>query len=519
MPDILDPNLRADVLGSINDRENIERKNESLKRFEVYRERQHEQVLEKLRGEFSSKTVDSMRKITSINIATRIINEQASIYKRAPVRNFGNVNERQKEQLENLYSFAKANVQFKRANRVQKLQDQGCLQVLPANGMIQMRTLHPHHYDVVPMPGDPETAWAYVLSVFNKDEFLNANPAGKTRTNTRTSESAQSDNVNQVIADKDDWKGLSNKRFIWWTAEHSFMTNGKGEILSEQVDNPIGMLPFVDIAGEKDFEFFVRNGNNTVSFALDFALLLSDTSTINRLQGYSQAVIQSDDLPENVLIGPNQVLHLPPNKDGTPSTFQFVTPSPDMGSALNLLELYLRLFLSSRGLDPKTVSGTADTQRFNSGIERLLAMIEKFESSEDDIDLFRSAEDDVFKIMTAWSNVLQGTGLLRPELTLATIPDNAFIDVAYSAPEVIKTSSESEDSVIKRMEAGLLSRVEAIAEIREIDIDEARKVVEEIDTDEGVNQGPPEPTPPQPVVQLPQEQEEPVEDGSQPNGS
>ena len=142
----------------------------------------------------------------------------------------------------------------------------------------------------------------------------------------------------------------------------------------------------------KDFEYWVREVHNVVPFTIDLGVHISDTSDINRLQGYSQSVISSVDQPSVQNLGPHRSLWLQqdPNSDVQP-TFQFVSPSPDLNASIKLLETYINLFLTSNGIYPKTVSGTADAPRFGSGLERLLAMIEKFEATKDDITLFRWA--------------------------------------------------------------------------------------------------------------------------------
>jgi len=80
---------RKAVLSDIHSEENKSRKAESLKRFEVYRGRIARYIIEKLETEFTRKTISEMRTQTSINLCPRMINAQASIYNKAPVRNFG----------------------------------------------------------------------------------------------------------------------------------------------------------------------------------------------------------------------------------------------------------------------------------------------------------------------------------------------------------------------------------------------------------------------------------------------
>lgn len=486
MKNILDQGVRKSYIDEILSRENYDRKIASLKKFEVYKERQAKYVIEALEKEFSKQTVSEMRKITSINLVKRIINEESSIYKSEPVRTFGkkgggDVSKQEQEQLTNLYEFSKANTKLLRSNKWFKLFDQCALQVIPKDGIIDARVLAPHHYDVIPNEIDPEKGDCYIVSSFDKSQEL------------------PGDGNNQQIADADDTK-RTEMRLVWWTKEFNFITNGHGQIIDENgfqlaivtpemIKNELEELPFIDISYEKDFEYWVRSGCSTVEFAIDFGVVLSDTANINRLQGYSQAIIYSEKPPIGMVVGPQQILHIPidGNKEAQ-AKFEFATPNPDMQASIELLEMFLRLFLTSKGIDPKTISGKADGQNFSSGLERLLAMIQKFEASKEDLIVFRDVEWKLFKLMVKWSNLFQGatkangrTEPLREELRIAKIPDEVFLQTQFAKPEMVQTQVEKEDSNIKLVDAGLKSRSEAVADLRGIKKEEATKVIEEID--------------------------------------
>lgn len=466
--DILDQNIRKALISEIMGEENKRRKEESLKRFEVYRERQERFVLKKLREEFSEQTVHEMRKVFSINPTKRIVNEEASIYKTKPERNFSNVTQEQAELLNKLYNDIQANVQLKRSNRVFKLQNQAAIQVVPQDQKPTIRVLHPHQYDVIPRSDNPEKALAYVINTFDKTNYL----LGDNR-----------DNFNQGIADQDDYK-KTLMRFVWWTDQYNFITDGHGAMvldperdINAQMLNPIGKLPFVDVAMEKDFEFWVRQGNGVVDFTIDFSVLLSDAATVNRNQGYAQAIFKSREKPESITLGPNHVLWLKLIGDTAENEdFSFANANPDLAATIELLEINLKLFLSSRGVDTSTIVGKGQAKSYSSGVERLLALMQRFEASADDLDLYQSIEQKLFKLIMLWNNAYQGTDLLSPEYQVGQIPEDAEISVKFSPPTGILTQTEKEDSVIKRMKEGLIDEVEAIMELKEVPEDKAMEI-------------------------------------------
>ena len=357
--DLLKLEYRIKIINDIKSDENKRRKAEHLRRFEIYQERQGPYIIERLTNEFDQATVNDMRKILSINLAPRIINSQASLYTGDVEREFLDVSPIQLEQLQNLYKKAKANRKYKKSNRYFKLSDQTTMQVIPSDGVIELRPILQHLYDVIPRDDNNEKAMAYVLSTFDKSEYVQ-DLQGSSNDDTKLGTASPSgtfnqqiDGVNQSIADADDYKsGL--EKYIVWSDKYHFTMNGSGLITSEDFKNPIGKLPFIDVADDKDQEFFCRKGNNTIDFVLDFGLLLSDVANTNRLQSYAQAVISSEKMPEEMRLGPNRVLHLKinPSRPEINPTFAFVAPNVDLSGSLDLLETYLKLFLSAQGLDP-----------------------------------------------------------------------------------------------------------------------------------------------------------------------
>ena len=492
--DISKIGVRQSIIAEIRGEENKERKAESLKRFEVAKDRQAQYIIEKLEQEFSRQSVRDMRTITSINLTKRIVNELASVYKTQPEREFGpDLSDNELEQIENLYKHSKANVKLKKSNQCLKLHNQCAIQVIPRNGIVDIKVLMPHQYDVIPSDSDPEKAEVYILNVFNKDEYITQYGTGDDLANpTRLGGhiGVTRDGVNQKIADNEDYKAQLD-RYIWWTKDFNFMTDGKGNMVDEPVANPLGELPFIDIAQEKDGEFWVRSGSGIVEFSLDFGVLLSDTANVNRSQSYSQAVVYAEEIPKDMIVGPNRILYLPlDNNSNKDPRFEFVTPSPDMNASLELLETYLRLFLSSEGMDPKTISGKSEGSNFSSGIERLLSMVDKFEASRNDFDLYHWIESEMYNLMIKWSNIMQDVNdeaKLIDELRISRVDEDSDVMVEFINPEAIQTSAEREESIKRQLDMGLMSKKEAIMELRNVSDEMADEILAEIDADKQIN--------------------------------
>lgn len=483
--DLLDAAVRGDVIKDINTEENYSRKREAQRRFDVYRGRQDRYILEKLQNEFSISTVQEMRKVLSINMTEKIIDELSSIYKNDPDREYGDASDSEKEQIEFLYDEAKFNSRMKQANKYYNLFDDLDILVIPKDGRVQVKPLTKMGYDIIPDANDPEKAYALVISTFDDDSH--ASYRNSENITSERSDYYDRDHINQKIADDDDRKKML-QRLIWWTPEWHFTTDGFGTIVGEVESNPVERLPIVNIAEEKDNQYFVRRGAGIINFAVEFSTVLSDLANIVKMQGYAQAVVSSTKQPTNLAVGPNKIIFLEQDQAATVQPkFEFVSPNPDIANSLEFLETLLRLFLTSRNIDPKAISGKLEGQSFSSGVERLLAMIDRFSASQDDLDLFKCAEIEIFDLMRDWSNVMQGVNdetRLIDELNTSQINESVAFNVKFNGPDAVKTELEKLDIVEKRIDLGTMSTIGAIEYLDEVDKETAKEMIEEIKAEE-----------------------------------
>lgn len=481
---------RLGILKGIKSEENRQRKAESLKQYEVYSDRQHKWVRDHLLSQFSAGTVQEMPIVSSINLARRITNQQAMIYKSAPTREYTDASDDQKAVLDKIYADMMADQKLDKSNKRFKLQNQNLIQVLPKGGKLVMRVYLQHHYDVIPMEDDPETAEVVIIS--GMDKFDNE-PAGTALLSSPVGapDSPQSalysDGVNDVVADQEDYKALL-ERYIVWSREHNFVMNGKGQIVSSETDSPLpGVLPFVDVAGDKDFEYFNRQGQSVTDFSIQYNAAMSDLANIVRMQGWGQGylIAENGTIPQNLQVGPNYILRLPidANTQIRPE-FGYANASPDLKGSIQYVEMLLSNFLTSRGLDPKIISGNADATRYSSGIERLLSMIEKFEASQEDYQTYTRVEQEAFVLVRAWHNQLRGTDLLDSKYQTTVISDESECHPKFHKPELVQTEAEKLAWVQSQRETGLMSRVEAIAMLRGVPEETAEEIARKIDSDD-----------------------------------
>ena len=468
------------AIDRIESSENKGRKAESYKQAEIYNDRIKQYVVADMRNQSNEETIREMPLVSSVNIAKRVVNKLASIYKEAPEREWKDLTPDQNETLWNIYHDMGANKKLCTANKFYKLHKQCLLWVIPKNGKLTMRVLRPHQWDVIEDHFDPEKAVAYIISAYDDYNELqeSANQVGSA-TGVQTTAAQSTENYKEHLAIKEQEK-QARKRYLVWTKEENYIVNGMGQLVGDSQPNPLrqfNMMPFVEIADEREFEYWVRQSNIYTNFTIEFCSRMSEVAQVCKLQGFSQAVVKGpkEMLMQNFQIGPNYVLKLPVDKDsGIETDFQFVSPNADIAGSIQYLETLLSAFLSCQGIDPTTITLKSQSSNFNSGLERMLAMIESMSASREDYDVFQKVESDLWDLVRAWSVALSNTSTLDQKYKLGAVSMDSEIYVEYEKPELLKSESEELDIIEREIDLGISSPIRAIMHREEVDLNTAK---------------------------------------------
>ena len=475
------------------------RKAESFRQLEIIADRFKQFVAAGLLGEFSQSTVNEMPIVSSINVSKKIIDETAVIYKTAPEREFSDVSKSQETTIEKIYKDGKFNQKLFRSNRNFKYQDQSTVMIIPKNGKLMMRVLKNHHYSVI-TDADGEDAIGYIISSYDSSSFLD-NSTTQQADSSPTGFEGQYDEHDQQHKQAqrmsaDTQTERMNQRLVVWTRELNFVMDGNGEIilsgLDDDLSNPLGRLPFVDIASTRDdFSFWIRQGLSLTDFSVELNQFLSSLFQVIKLQGFAQAIMSgpSDLMPQSMTVGVNHVLKLPVDEgSGVETKFDFVSPSPDIEGSLKVLESLLSMFLSTNSIDPKAVSTTGETTTYSSGLERMLAMIELLSASKEDFDTYKNAEEDIWELVKDWMNILTGTNTLDSKYETGAINPNSELFVKFITPEMVQSESEKLINIEKKIDLGISSSVEGLMDLEGISRDIAEKKIKQFQEDEGLNE-------------------------------
>jgi hypothetical protein len=183
-----------------------------------------------------------------------------------------------------------------------------------------------------------------------------------------------------------------------------------------------------------------------------------------------------------MIIGPNQFIFLPQNASNPNSKLEldFKSPSPNLEGSLKSIESLVALFLSTRGIDIKSIAVNNSGASFSSALEKLLAMIDQFKATKSDFDLYKMVESKIHDIVTKYLALLSGTNILNPKYYVTPSIVNSEICVNFLEPQMIETTAEKLDNAQKKIDLGITDAVEVLSMVDGITEEAAEEKLEKI---------------------------------------
>ncbi len=470
---------RLKIIQEIKGQEKNERMEKSQQDWDVFSGNIRPYVEKKLLERFSASLVKEIPIVASINILKKAVKAKGSLYNNPPTRDFTNVSDDQKEVVELVYKDMRIDAQMMQLNRLFELQSQTHALIEPKNGRLTLRPTKSHQLNVKPSDLDPEVGEIYIFSSYDKSQS--------------EVKKDNSDGTNQKIGDLNDYEGEEeNERYFVWSKSFHFVMDGKGAVLTDDTISPLikeGVVPIVELAGLKDFTYWIDETNEDSQFTVDYNSSQSMLGQIVEMQGFAQAFLKTtaEMMPSSIDVGPTRILKLLVDPASEVDTeFGFATPNSDISGAREYSESLLSQYLSSQGQSPSSISGKAtDTDKFTSGTDRFLAQVEKFESSKDAMDIFSHGESSIYKVIKAWLNVLSTSDLLLPKYRIkGQIKPDSELVIEYKMPTAVLTKMEKLDVLEREIENKLKTKVEAYAEYRGVTEKEAEELLKNVEDDE-----------------------------------
>lgn len=313
----------------------------------------------------------------------------------------------------------------------------------------------------------------------------------------RSARSSANSNQDEKVAEEYQFQKYVEK-YIVWTKEYNFMMNGLGQVIDPEngeessevdVESPLSsenIMPFFEISREKDFEFFVRPSNALTDFTIQFNERLSDLAMNQKMNGFAVGILKTptDLKPANLQIGHSMMIHLPTDDQDKEVDFSFASPNSNIQEISEANDRFLNYFITSEGLGGDVVNSKGEIKSATSGIDRFLQAIQKIEAHVDDYELYRCAEQDIYEIIKAWLRVLNGSNILNKKYQISNLHSESKIEIEYYKPEMMQTETEKINNIDKKIEIGVMSKLEAIMELRNItDKSKAEEILREIEKD------------------------------------
>ena len=475
--DLLDQNVRAQIIEDIEGVENKQRKNEAYKRYLCYKDQTYKYVISQLSKQFDQETVKEMSyAISNLGFTRKTIDKLARVYK------YGVEREADKftEALQIASRECDADNGLKKANRYFKLFKNCLIWLVPkpvsfeegSKQNIHAIPLPPYLYDAVELASNRERPGAIILSDFEPEASVQYDPNAATANRGHRAQIMykDGDGKDQLIADQpvDGKDHVDNERkvYVFWSDRYHFKCNKKGEMLTAPEDmlNPIERLPFVNFAEDQDGQFWAIGGNDLVDGAILVNSMISNINHIAVTQGYGQLVMTGKNLPRNLKVGPNKAVLLPQEEGEPTPTLRFETASPPLDQLRSHVEMYVELLLTTNNLSTSGVASNLNgNQSFPSGIAMVIDRAESMEDVEDQRQIFIDNEPRIWHIYAQWHNLLKGRNELVPALQEISLPTEEF-DVAlkFGAPAAIESEREKLEVLQIKKDLGLISMVDMI---------------------------------------------------------
>lgn len=477
---ILSREFRIEVIKEIEANENLERKKNYYKRYEIYKDRVLKYIEERLKAEgLKPSTIQMMmNRAGNISFARKAINKLARSYAAGVLRS--GENDAETEQLQELAQLLDFNQKMKKADKYRELYKNCMTQVVPEvdneTGLYcqSLRVLSPWQYDVIEDANDREIPRVVILSEFTQDQgamLYATEEEAAIHSRSANTYGPNPDGVDNIIADNpsDASKG-EMKTYIWWSDKYHFTTNKKGDILAnlspDDLANPIEMLPFRNIAEDQDGYFWAEGGDDLIDGSILLNHLITDMNSISYMQGYGQLVITGKNLPERYTMGPHQAIlfDYDPSKEEPKPEVTVVSANPPLESWMKSIEQYAALLLSTNNLSPATIAMKLDAAQFPSGIAMLVEMSEANNEIADTQKMFSDAEKYLWKVVKKWHNLFLSKNLLEDEYKeIGPVDEEAKVNIKFMEAKPVISEKEKLEAMKLRKELGVSSMADLIA--------------------------------------------------------
>ena len=472
------------------------RRAEDKRRHDMYRDDARKFLIEQVEREFGEDSIREMR-LAPINVLKKIVNKKSQVYKKSPVRLAETGQESDQLLIDYYVQTLDLNQTMQKANRYYNLFANTVLYPVPRGDHIEVMVVPPYLYSINPEHFDQSKINAFIFNAFVQESTVTTSDDLSSATGTQgfNRERGYTDKKSDKIASGERSTDQSNI-LIFWTDEQHFTTDETGAILKDsskddtQFINPIGRMPVINLAMDRDNEPWAKQQTDTAENCLTFQLGWSDLLTIAKHHGFSILTIASEEEPKNMNIGINKAVWLKLNEGSTVSpSLQFNTPNSPLGEYRDVLNEFLANILTTNDMNPKEVGGSNGARNFSSGFQALIEAADILNVIEEQKAVFRNAEQDMWDVLARWHNWMFDNNMLNDEArALGQFSQDFGVQIIFPEVKPIESEPERLEAVERLNALGLVTKKDMLRRLNpDLSDEEIDNKLEEIQAEKEEN--------------------------------
>ena len=473
---LLDQDFRRSLIEEIEGEENLGRKQESYKRYEIYRDRIKKYILKNLTLELDEDTVNEMQsRIATVNMFKKMVQKKARVYKNAPVRT--PLIESDADFISSMVDLLNLNSTMKKVDRYKEAFRNAAVYNKPyknhsGDGKWSqiLEVLAPHQFDVIEDEDNTQMVRAVVLSHYTNTSFNEdySSPQNRNKSGLKNN-FRDGDGKKQAIADS---PSDQDKEYVFWSKKYHFTCDSEGSYINKSsegedmtVDNPIGDLPFTFFSKDQDGSFWSVGGEDIVDGSILINTLLTDLYFIAKIQGMGLFYMFGSNVPKTFKVGPNKAITMKVEEGDATPQIGFASSNPPIGDHMSMIEQYVAFLLSTNDLGVNSIQGKLDGGSAASGIQEIIQNAEPMTAIEDEQEQYMDKEINIVRVANKWQQVLgeSQTGLSIGFSDIGSVNDVLYM-LEFEKPQHFSNENERLNAMKSRIEIGIINKVDAMIE-------------------------------------------------------
>jgi len=211
--------------------------------------------------------------------------------------------------------------------------------------------------------------------------------------------------VYPLLNNSSDLSNTDNLQWEYWDSEKYGIMNEDGK-MTEEVENPYGMLPFVFTHREDQLDsFFVEGASDVVNCNEQVNIALTEMNLGMRFNMFGQPWVTGLRADQSMLrAGSNTILDM-----GEDGAYNITSPSGNIQEAIDNIKFQIELVASNNHLWIQWAESGGEVP---SGISLMIKDMERKEDYYDDIALWRLYEQDFYNVER---RIAEYNGISLPE--------------------------------------------------------------------------------------------------------